>query len=194
MPGAKLAATLATLLDRAVPGQPFPVIIQFRAAARLRQALVADLAVSYTYSLLPAMALQASAERIGRLAQDPDVERIWLDLPVHTWLDTSVPLLGVPKVWATGVRGKGIIIAVMDTGADVTHPDLAGRVTATQDFTGQGFSDGHGHGTHVCGIAAGSGAASGGKYTGVAPEASLIVAKVLKADGGGLTSDVMAGV
>ncbi len=194
MPGAKLAATLATLLDRAVPGQPFPVIIQFRAAARLRQALVADLAVSYTYSLLPAMALQASAERIGRLAQDPDVERIWLDLPVHTWLDTSVPLLGVPKVWATGVRGKGIIIAVMDTGADVTHPDLAGRVTATRDFTGQGFSDGHGHGTHVCGIAAGSGAASGGKYTGVAPEASLIVAKVLKADGGGLTSDVMAGV
>jgi subtilisin family serine protease len=194
MPGAKMAAPLATLLDRALPGQPFPVIIQFRAAARLRQALVADLAVSYTYSLLPAMALLASADRIARLAQDPDIERIWLDLPVHTWLDTSVPLLGVPKAWATGLRGKGMTIAVVDTGADVTHPDLAGRVIATMDFTGQGFSDGHGHGTHVCGIAAGSGAASGGKYTGVAPEASLMVAKVLKADGAGFTSDVMAGL
>jgi serine protease AprX len=194
MPGAKMAASLSTLLDRAVPGQPFPVIIRFRAAARLRRALVADLAVSYTYNLLPAMALQASAERIARLAQDPDVERIWLDLPVHTWLDTSVPLLGVPKAWAVGLVGKGITIGVVDTGVDVTHPDLAGRVTATQDFTGQGFSDAHGHGTHVCGIAAGSGAASGGKYTGVAPQATLIVAKVLKADGSGLTSDVMAGV
>jgi subtilisin family serine protease len=194
MPGAKMAAPLATLLDRALPGQPFSVIIQFRAAARLRQALVADLAVSYTYSLLPAMALLASADRIARLAQDPDIERIWLDLPVHTWLDTSVPLLGVPKAWATGLRGKGMTIAVVDTGADVTHPDLAGRVIATMDFTGQGFSDGHGHGTHVCGIAAGSGAASGGKYTGVAPEASLMVAKVLKADGAGFTSDVMAGL
>jgi serine protease AprX len=83
---------------------------------------------------------------------------------------------------------------VVDTGADVTHPDLAGRVTATRDFTGQGFSDGHGHGTHVCGIASGSGAASDGKYTGVAPDAFLMVAKVLKADGAGFTSDVMAGV
>jgi serine protease AprX len=194
MPGAKMAATLTTLLDRAVPGQPFPVIIQFRATARLRQALVANLAVSYVYNLLPAVALQASAERIGALALDPDIERIWLDLPVHTWLDTSVPLLGVPKAWTAGLLGKGITIAVVDTGADLNHPDLAGRVTASQDFTGQGFSDGHGHGTHVCGIAAGNGAASGGKYTGVAPAATLIVAKVLKADGGGLTSDVMAGV
>ncbi len=194
MPGAKMAALLATALDRSVPGQPFPVIVQFRAVARLRRALVADLAVSYTYDLLPAMALQASAERIGRLAQDPDIEHIWLDLPVHTWLDTSVPLLGVPKAWASGLRGKGITIAVVDTGVDLTHPDLAGRVTATRDFTGQGFSDGNGHGTHVCGIAAGNGSASGGQYTGVAPDATLIVAKALKADGGGLTSDVMAGV
>ncbi len=194
MAGAKMAAPLATLMDRSVAGQPFPVIVQFRATARLRKALVADVAVSYTYNLLPAMALHASAERIERLAQDPDIEHIWLDLPVHTWLDTSVPLLGVPKGWVSGLRGNGITIAVVDTGVDVNHPDLAGRVAATSDFTGQGFSDNHGHGTHVCGIAAGNGSASGGQYTGVAPQATLIVAKVLKADGGGLTSDVMAGV
>ena len=107
MPGAKMAAPLATLLDRSVPGQPFPVIVQFRAGARLRQALVADLAVSYTYNLLPAMALQASAERIGRLAQDPDIEHIWLDLPVHTWLDTSVPAAGRPQGLGCRPAGQG---------------------------------------------------------------------------------------
>ncbi len=190
----KIAASLTRAMNAAPAGQPLPVIVKFRPGTRAPRAIVADLPVSYSYTLLPALALQASAERLKQLAQDPSVEHIWADLPVHIWLDVSVPLLGVPKVWATGFKGKGITIAVVDTGADVNHPDLAGRVAATQDFTGEGFADGHGHGTHVCSIAAGSGAASQGKYVGVAPEATLIAARVLRSDGSGMTSDVMAGV
>jgi serine protease AprX len=63
-----------------------------------------------------------------------------------------------------------------------------------ESFVGGTASDDNGHGTHVASIAAGSGAQSNGKYVGVAPEASLYVAKVLRADGGGSMSGVMAGV
>ncbi|MDI7275453.1 MAG: S8 family serine peptidase, partial [Anaerolineae bacterium] len=58
----------------------------------------------------------------------------------------------------------------------------------------EGPRDGHGHGTHVAGIVAGTGSSSAGKYRGVAPDATLYSAKVLGADGGGLTSTVIAGL
>jgi subtilisin family serine protease len=85
-------------------------------------------------------------------------------------------------------------IAIVDTGIDPAHPDFEGRIAAMTDLTGEGPVDGNGHGTHCAGIAAGSGAASDGKYRGVAPAATLYSAKVLRSDGQGMTSDVMAGV
>lgn len=195
-PAEKIAPPLTRALGKALPGQPVPVIVRFREKARLRvsREVVVGLTISYAYTLLPALALQAIAERIREIAADPDVETVWLDLPVHTCLDASAPLIGAPAVWATGVQGRGITIGVVDTGVDTAHPDLASRVAATRDFTGQGFGDGHGHGTHVCSIAAGSGVASGGRYIGVAPEAALAVAKVLRDEGSGMSSDVMAGL
>jgi subtilisin family serine protease len=194
MTSPRIVTALSRSLARAPAGQPLPVIIKLRPGGRIPWARLGDLPLRHTFTLLPALALTATAERINQLADDPNVELVWPDLPVHTWLDVSVPLLGVPKAWAAGYTGKGITIAVVDTGVDTGHPDLAGRVAGSKDFTGAGFADGHGHGTHVCSIAAGSGAASQGKYTGVAPEATLVVARVLKSDGSGMTSDVMAGV
>ena len=192
----KIAPPLARALVKALPAQPVPVIVRFRERARSRvtRETVVGLTITYAYTLLPALALQATSERIQQIAADPDVETVWLDLPVHTCLDVSAPIIGAPVAWAAGLQGRGITIGVVDTGVDVTHPDLAGQVAATRDYTGQGFGDGHGHGTHVCGIAAGSGVSSGGKYVGVAPEATLVVAKVLRDDGSGMSSDVMAGV
>ncbi|MDP9793088.1 serine protease AprX [Catenuloplanes nepalensis] len=87
--------------------------------------------------------------------------------------------LGLPD---GGTGGAGVTVAVVDTGiADV--PDLAGRVTRRLDFTGTGDGDGYGHGTFMAGLIAGSGAASGGAYRGVAPAASLIDIKVADATG-----------
>ena len=87
-----------------------------------------------------------------------------------------------------GHDGTGVTVAVLDTGIDTDHPDLAGAVTATQDFTENpaGVEDGHGHGTHVASIIAGTGAASDGRYDGVAPDARLLVGKVLDDAGCGI--------
>ena len=71
--------------------------------------------------------------------------------------------------------GEGITIAVLDTGIS-THPDFGGRILAFRDFVNDMpyVYDDSGHGTHVCGIAAGNGLLSRGRYRGVAPGASLL--------------------
>jgi serine protease AprX len=100
--------------------------------------------------------------------------------PIQLLLNESVPLLHVPPLWDVGLRGTGIRIAIVDTGIDTNHPDLRDRIVAHADHTGAGEGDDVGHGTHVAGIAAGAGAV----YRGLAPEASLVIAKALGANGG----------
>jgi subtilisin family serine protease len=138
------------------------------------------------------------------------IDTVWLDAQVHGQASpasdrTSAPVagrhptapatpvsanmqqIGAPAAWARGLDGAGVTIAVLDTGIDATHPDLAGRIASGQDFTGTGgIADEAGHGTFVASVAAGSGAASGGEYRGVAPAATLMVGKVLGPDGSGL--------
>ncbi|MFI6266823.1 S8 family serine peptidase [Micromonospora sp. NPDC051006] len=123
------------------------------------------------------------------------VARIWLDGKVRPALEHSVPQIGAPAAWAAGRDGKGVRVAVLDTGVDSTHPDLAGRIAEAQDFSGSGSArDGHGHGTHVAATIAGSGAASEGLRKGVAPGAQLLVGKVLDDGGSGYSSSIIAGM
>ncbi|MGH3680459.1 MAG: S8 family serine peptidase, partial [Natronosporangium sp.] len=103
---------------------------------------------------------------------------IWLDGLRRPTLDASVPQIGAPAAWQAGYTGDGVTVAVVDTGIDQTHPDLAGRVVQARDFTGTGGEDTEGHGTHVASTVAGSGAASDGRLQGVAPDAQLLAAKV----------------
>jgi subtilisin family serine protease len=123
--------------------------------------------------------------------------KIWLDGKVKASLDVSVPTTGAPAVWSAGHTGKGVKVAVLDTGIDTRHPDFAGRIVAKRRFVPgdpANAEDGYGHGTHVASIAAGSGAASGGKYRGMAPDAQLVVGKVLDDNGYGLDSEIIAGM
>ncbi|MGY0007424.1 S8 family serine peptidase, partial [Micromonospora sp. I033] len=123
------------------------------------------------------------------------IARVWLDGRVHPALEHSVPQIGAPAAWAAGRDGSGVRVAVLDTGVDATHPDLAGRIAEAQDFTGGGSArDGHGHGTHVAATIAGSGAASDGLRKGVAPGARLLVGKVLDDSGRGYDSGIIAGM
>ncbi|HZM77979.1 MAG TPA: S8 family serine peptidase [Candidatus Limnocylindrales bacterium] len=106
-----------------------------------------------------------------------EVAKIWLDGVQHTSLDQSVPQVGAPTAWAAGFDGTGVKVGIVDSGIDSTHPDLAGKVVAAADFTGEGLQDLAGHGTHVASTVAGTGAGSGGQFKGVAPGATLVSGK-----------------
>ncbi|MFG2053289.1 S8 family serine peptidase [Micromonospora sp. NPDC048930] len=107
------------------------------------------------------------------------LDKIWLDGLRHPTLDVSVPLTGAPQAWQAGWTGTGVKVGVIDTGVDQTHPDLAGRVAAAENFTADPNTlDRVGHGTHVASTIAGSAAASQGRYQGMAPGATLYSAKV----------------
>jgi subtilisin family serine protease len=119
---------------------------------------------------------QATAARTLKAA----APKIWLDGIRQPTLDVSVPLIGAPAAWQAGFTGEGVQVAVLDTGIDASHPDLAGKVVAEHNFT-EGTEDDldHvGHGTHVASTITGSGAASNGRYKGVAPGVKLHDGKV----------------
>ncbi len=96
---------------------------------------------------------------------------------------------------AFGFTGKGVGVAVLDTGC-FPHEDLREHIAAFSDFVQQrpNAYDDNGHGTHVCGIIAGNGLASGKRYCGIAPDCHLIPVKVLDKRGNGFASDVLAGL
>jgi subtilisin family serine protease len=102
--------------------------------------------------------------------------------------------IGAPDAWATS-RGAGVLIGIVDSGVDATHPDLAGKVVAQADCVGGGVCkegtarDKAGHGTAVAGIAAAA-TDNGVGIAGVAPDAHLVVAKALGDDGSGVTEDI----
>ncbi|MFJ3224552.1 S8 family serine peptidase [Streptomyces sp. NPDC086783] len=124
------------------------------------------------------------------------VAKVWLDGKVTADLADSTAQIGATKAWAQGNTGAGVKVAVLDTGADVTHPDLKGQVADTASFvpTDEGVTDSVGHGTHVASTIAGTGSASGGEEKGVAPGARLAIGKVLDPRGRGQASWIIAGM
>ncbi|MEU5162651.1 S8 family serine peptidase [Streptomyces sp. NPDC020875] len=130
----------------------------------------------------------------GSTAATSGISRIWLDGVRKATLDRSTGQIGAPAAWARSLDGTGVKIAVLDTGIDATHPDLAGRVVAAKNFSSAtGPEDKHGHGTHVASTAAGRGVKDS-RFKGVAPGAELINAKVLDDGGSGDDSGIVAGI
>ena len=140
--------------------------------------------VAVVAALLSVVALPASASEDARFAQQWSLARI-----------------GAPHAWDSST-GAGIRIGIVDTGIDLAHEDLAGKVVADTSCIGSGGDPGRctgsgqdeqGHGTHVAGIAAAAKDNQVG-IAGVAPAAELVVAKVLGATGAGTTEDINAGI
>jgi subtilisin family serine protease len=112
------------------------------------------------------------------------------DTPQFTWG------LQATKVASCRVGGQNVRIAVLDTGIDLEHPDLRGRVFASQSFiTGQTVQDGNRHGTHCAGTAAGPlQPATGVRRYGCAYQATLLVGKVLGNAGSGTDTSLLEGI
>lgn len=104
-------------------------------------------------------------------------------------IPTGVNLIGAPDFWVhEPTKGANVKIAVLDTGCDIYHPDLSGRIAGVRNFTNEDggrkylVTDYNGHGTHVAGTIAASANSSG--VVGVAPNAKLYILKVLTNNGG----------
>ncbi|MGY4558735.1 S8 family peptidase [Bacillus thuringiensis] len=107
-----------------------------------------------------------------------------METVINQEVPPNVNLIHAPEIWEQGQYGEGIIIAVLDSGCDVNHPQLQGQIIGGKNFTDIGNSDEYlddqGHGTHVSGIIAAK--LDEKEIVGVAPKAKLLILKVLKKD------------
>jgi subtilisin family serine protease len=122
------------------------------------------------------------------------IEKIWLDGRVEASLDQSVPQIEADTAWEAGYTGKDVKVAVLDTGIDAEHPDIQGQLNEAVSFVpGEDVKDVNGHGTHVASTVLGTGTGDG-KHKGVAPDARLLVGKVLSDEGYGQDSWIIDGM
>ncbi len=200
----RLSPTLAqTVLD--TPKQePIQVIMEFPSLRSCRSQRLRELIrnaggrIVYELPLINSLAVELPSEALLKVIPEARVKMVWPDVKATPCLDVAVPAIGADQVHRTGLTGKGIVVAVIDTGI-APHDDLMKpepRIVGWYDLV-RGKSepyDDEGHGTHVAGIIAGNGHASAGKYTGVAPEALLVGVKALDQRGSGPISRVIAGI
>ncbi|MFN2545642.1 MAG: S8 family serine peptidase [Actinomycetota bacterium] len=196
-----------TLIREVATGLPATVLIGFDERRTTGPQLVSylrDQGISaQSFERLPvAYACAGSLATLRTLASAPGTRSLYADAQLETALDKSVPtaMNGDPhNVWdGLGITGKGVGLAVIDTGVDATHPDLQYGLRTklnvrvivghrdllpppadpcVQDTYTASLQDSEissGHGTHMASVAAGDGTVSGGRYTGVAPEATIM--------------------
>ena len=155
------------------------------------------------YRAINGLAAHLPLDAVRELSYQSGLVAVYPDFKMSAMGGENIRQVEADQVWTlsdsygVSVRGSGIVVAVIDTGVDYTHPDLGGgfgpayKVIGGYDFSNNDADprDDHGHGTHVAGIIAASGGSSG-----VAPEAKILAYKVLGRDGSGSTSNVIAGI
>ncbi len=165
-----------------------------------------------------ANALNFSADKaaIADLARRSDIALIGYDME-HNWIPENeaprqaagtreitpnVLQVNANQVWDLGYTGVGVVVAVIDTGVNYNHVDLADHLwDGGEEFPHHGYDvynndndpiDDMGHGSHCAGTVCGDG--TGGSQTGMAPDATLMCVKCLNANGGGGASPIAAGI
>jgi serine protease AprX len=204
---AKVDGALLSASERD-PGSLLPVIVREQTPSSSEaEEMARDLGgrAIHELTIVGGFSAQLPASAVLELADSDAVTRIWGDAPVtvnavdmgkfDTWAANTVwqKTIRLPQV-PSPYTGAGVSVALLDTGVSQV-PDLGNRVLARVDFTPEhdGY-DRYGHGTHMAGIIAGDGTASGGAWKGSAPGANLVSVKVAGADGSTDVSVVLAGL
>ena len=151
---------------------------------------------------------------LDHLRQRPDVEFAEFDSHVQAFVTPNDPYfstayptfkygsiaqwapqaVSAPSAWAATDGSQSVVIAIVDTGVDDTHPDLASKIVGEYNFVkGESVHDGFGHGTHVAGIAAAATDNSTG-VAGICWNCGILSVKVLDSQGSGYISDVASGI
>jgi serine protease AprX len=193
---------LSNVLRLAAPTEQIGVLVTYDSTANgdavagaVRAATTAGIV---RFKHLPIVFTLATPAQITRLSTTPGVVSLYSNKQLRYHLAESVPSIRANAVHAAGYTGKGVGVAILDSGVDGLNADVAYPAHTVQNVKMLGSVEdlmspdttpvaaslflenlpdtdlNGGHGTHVAGIAAGNGASSGGKYTGVAPGANLI--------------------
>ncbi len=143
-------------------------------------------------------------EIIEKIKDLPYVKDVVQNTKISIKLDDSIPLINADETWKLkdnynrNLTGRGVTIAFLDTGVNYSHPDLKDNyiTEGSYDFVNNDSDpmDDNGHGTHVTGIACGSGILSNFRYVGVSPDAKFYSMKILDESGVGSLETYLAGM
>ncbi|MDP4015215.1 MAG: S8 family peptidase [Candidatus Nanopelagicales bacterium] len=193
--------------DESATAKPGEVIEGVRRGEEVRVVSVREVNGRPKFVERDAKGRRAAKDLVERAQAKDDVVAVAVDTKVRVSASSddtkrseqwALDMLGAEDAWSAAT-GNGVVVAVIDTGVDGSHPDLSGALVSGYNArTDQGDStspatDQHGHGTHVAGTIAAR-AGNGIGIAGLAPDASVMPVKVLGADGSGYTSDVAEGI
>ena len=218
-----VAPAVAVAGDRPEVGAYVALLTPGHDARREAPALAArhGVALCHVYGTVSGFAFRGTAEKAEAIARNPNVQVVDADHRVRIATESTpagVARVHQPEATLAGATGAGAVVAVLDTGIDVHHPDLqtafvptaagtdgsayAGATPSSEGFVGKdcvasdgrdsSFDDDQYHGTHVAGTIAAP--ANGIGVVGVAPEAKVVPVKVLDRDGDGTWSDIICGI
>jgi subtilisin family serine protease len=170
----------------------------------------AEFTLTHRWQSLNAFAGEASVAALRALAADPDVLQVDVDPPAYIQTAETAALIRVDQVRGMGITGKGVVVAVLDSGVDTRHPDLRDSLVDQQCFcntiggaggccpngtarqSGAGAAeDDNGHGTNVTGIITSDGRVA---PLGIAPDAQIVAIKVLDKTGAGTSTSILSGL
>ncbi len=205
--------TVLSLSVQPAKAQSDDYIIVYKSHSRKQNMLKRPaFTVARDFNIIPAISARLDPNQLKQLRSDPDIEYVEPDYKIYALggpdinaysssdigamsstqtIPYGITMVNAPAIWPR-TRGAGVRVAVMDTGISMYHPDRGNVVDTNSFVTGETVEDFHGHGTHTSGTIAAADNDIG--VVGVAPQADLLIAKVLDDTGNGQDSWLISGI